>query len=553
MFDLIFDAVSAWNQIGLLFMGSVFMLIGGGIVVYELYWRTKATWVKARISGIRVTSKKKNQVLNEIKSDKIAVEKKEEKPKESLAESFKKEPVSTLFGSLFALLFISFPFIFAGFGVYTGYQYYDLTGSGVYSEAKVVRIESHYDSDNGTTRNSVLEFRDLSGRSWEVEDRISYGSSASYPVGERIGVYYDADDPESFVIDDFWHNMAISIMFVLIGFGIVFVVFFVSFLQKKQKNKKATVQLESKKSFVGEVYYPVFEYRLPNGETMETVGDMGRSGLAGMLPGSRVTLLIFLNNLNKVRRPSIVLPVFGLVFFIPGVFIMWQALTAFEFNYMVIVLFLAGVGFIAFKISKVVKKIGWDEIKEGWKTMKSEKVEVRSSTCSRKGDKGTLLEIPEIKERLRYVAKNARIACFIFVFIGIGLGGGAYYTGLDMVAKVQGWDSVQGKVVDFRSRYNSSSDGSGNTYYSVVEYKESGQKIRFEDSVGSSHRLHKRGAQVDVLYDPRNPDAAIIDRGVFNWGVSVCLALGAFFIFWIALHNFKIMRRHGGERYRSRV
>ncbi|GEM_PF-6692823 len=50
MFDFIFDAMFAWQQIGLLFMGLVFMGVGGGIIAYEIYGRKASIKVKGRVA-----------------------------------------------------------------------------------------------------------------------------------------------------------------------------------------------------------------------------------------------------------------------------------------------------------------------------------------------------------------------------------------------------------------------------------------------------------------------------------------------------------------------
>ncbi len=60
MFDLVFDALSAWNQIGLFIMAFVFLLIGGGLIGYEVYWRLKARVIRGRIIGIRAQKAQKN-------------------------------------------------------------------------------------------------------------------------------------------------------------------------------------------------------------------------------------------------------------------------------------------------------------------------------------------------------------------------------------------------------------------------------------------------------------------------------------------------------------
>ena len=545
MFDILFDALSAWNSIGLLLMGSVFILIGGGMTGYELYWRIKATKVKARITGIKVTRQAKNI---EYLKDKLKDEEKKVDD-ETLAESFKKEPVASSFGMLFVLLFLGLPFLFSGIGVYMGYTYLHLTKTGEYADAKVIRNDKSYDSESGTSYKAVLKFKDHRGKTWEVKDTVSYGNSPSFKTGTKIGVYYRADDPKKFVIDDFWHNMTIALIFFFFGFAFIGFFLFASYLNNKKQQSDGNNEVGNKKNgFANEVYYAVFEYKGTNGDRMEKTSEMGSNSLLGKMPGKRVTLLMFPDKAEKVRRPSAVLIVFGLIFLVPGMFIMHTAITTFDANIVTILMIVGGLSFIAFKIWSFIKKIPADELKKGWGEFKEQGISVKSSTGSAKG--GKLLDQSEIVARAQYYAKNSMIAGYVMLVIALGLAGGAYYTGLDMVDMTQNGVTANGKVVDMRSRY---SDGSY-TYSAVVEFRDrNGNKTRFTDSVGSSHPSFERGDEVKVLYMRDNHDDAIVDRGIFNWGLSGGLAIGVVLFLWMAFHSLALARRYGGSRYRSRM
>ncbi len=543
MFDLIFDALSAWNQIGLLLMGTVFILIGGSIAGYELYWRIKSTKIKARITGIKVTRQAKNKSTLKKKEDET------EEESETLSESFKKEPVASSFGMLFVLLFFGMPLVFSGIGAYMGYTYLSLTQTGEYAQAKVVRNDSSYDSENGTSYKAVLKFTDHQGKIWEVKDTISYGNSPSFKKGTQIGVYYRADDPKKFVIDDFWHNMALSLILFFFGFAFIGIVALACFVSTRQNQAGEISHKDGKKpNFADEVYYAVFEYQAPNGNRMEKVSESGSNSLLGKMPGRRVTVMTFPDNPEKIRRPFALLFVFGLIFLVPGVLIMHTALTTFEFNIVTLLIVLGGLGFIAFKVWSFFRQIPSEDLKNGWAEFKEKGVSVKASTGSGKG--GRLLEPEEVAVRAKYYAKHSMIAGYVMLVIALGLAGGSYYAGLDMVDMTQNGISATGKVVDMRSRY---SDGSY-TYSAVVEFRDrDGNKSRFTDSVGSSHSSFKRGDEVEVLYMRDNPDDAIIDRGIFNWGLSGGLAIGVLLLLWGAFHSLALARRYGGSRYRSRM
>ncbi len=542
MFDLIFDALLAWNQIGLLLMGTVFILIGGSIAGYELYWRIKSTKIKARITGIKVTRQAKNKST-------LKKEDETEQESETLSESFKKEPVASSFGMLFVLLFFGMPLVFSGIGAYMGYTYLSLTQTGEYAQAKVVRNDSSYDSESGTSYKAVLKFTDNQGKVWEVKDTISYGNSPSFKKGTQIGVYYRADDPKKFVIDDFWHNMALSLIFFFFGFAFIGIIALASFVNTRQKQAGEISHKDGKKpNFADEVYYAVFEYQAPNGNRMEKVSESGSNSLLGKMPGRRVTVMTFPDSPEKIRRPFALLFVFGFIFLVPGVLIMHTALTTFEFNIVTLLIVLGGLGFIAFKVWSFFRQIPSEDLKNGWAEFKEKGVSVKASTGSGKG--GRLLEPEEVAVRAKYYAKHSMIAGYVMLVIALGLAGGSYYAGLDMVDMTQNGISATGEVVDMRSRY---SDGSY-TYSAVVEFRDrDGNKSRFTDSVGSSHPSFKRGDEVEVLYMRDNPDDAIIDRGIFNWGLSGGLAIGVLLLLWGAFRSLALARRYGGSRYRSRM
>lgn len=540
MFDLIFDALQAWNQIGLLIMALVFLLIGGGILADFFYWRIKGQRVKGRITGVRVKGKGKNKptqgaehIPNPTKAS--------NEPKETLGQSFKKQPVAISFGGLFALMFIGFPLLFSGIGVWMGYTYYSLTASGNWAQGEIIRNDSSYDSESGTSYKAVLHFQDKNGRTWEVKDTISYGSSPSFEQGTQVGLYYNPANPKKFVIDDFWHNMAIAVAFFAFGIGFVGIIFLALYFNTKTPKPSAGGKFK-KQNFANEYYYPVFEYMAQDGTRKEYNASMGSNMLLGNLPGREVSLLVIPgegNHSDKVRRKGVLGLVFGLVFFAPGVLIGNIAVTSFEFNPVMFLMVLGIIGLIAFKLLSVAPKIkkAYHESKE-MGAFKKENFKFR--VTSRSKNEGRLLEKSEIDARLPGARTQVRIGGYFSLIIALGLFIGAYYAAQDMSGKLENGVRTEGEVVRIESRYDSSSEGSGYTYYAVVEFKgERGRRIEFRDSVGSSHPIHKRGDAVDVIYNPDKPSDAIIDRGWMNWLLSGGLALGGLVLLWACFHAFR--------------
>ncbi len=544
MFDLVFDAFSAWNQMGLIIMALAFLSIGGGLIAYELYWRILSIKIKGRISAVRVSHTKTDQEEPETKVEEKDLD---------LVEELKSNPIGTSLGGLVILLFLGLPMLFSGIGIYMGYSYISLTKTGEYANARVIRNDSSYDSDSGTSYKAVLVFNDKSGRRWEVKDNISYGNSPSYSTGTNIGVYYQRNDPNEFVIDDFWHNMGISIAFTCFGFIFIGFIVFASFLNNRKSEKPH--KSDKKQSFVGEMYYSVFEYKAPNGRRYEKISDMGSNSLVSRIPGTPVDLMVFPNNYEKVRRPMFVWLIFGIVFFLPGIFIMNIAMSSFEFNYVMLLLILSVIGFIFYKMRSVIGKVNKVDmalVKDAWEDLKENGVTVSSSNGS--ASKGRILSKEEILVRLKKQVAYSRISAYAMMVVSMGLLFGSYVAGNSMIEYMTDGIHARGEVVSIESKYNSSSEGSRYTYYSVVKFSDlNGNYTRFQDSVGSSHPAHNQGDEVDVLYIAGNLENAMIDRGIFNWSLSSGLALGALFILWGSMYNFKVSNRFGDSKYRRRV
>lgn len=97
-------------------------------------------------------------------------------------------------------------------------------------------------------------------------------------------------------------------------------------------------------------------------------------------------------------------------------------------------------------------------------------------------------------------------------FVGVGLSE-AYKTAQIISAFV----AARGTVVD-NSYWAGSGPDTGGAYYPVVEFKpRDGKLVRFTDGIGSLPPEYEVGAQVDVLYNPKDVDEARISSWVRLW------------------------------------
>ncbi|AFY46803.1 Protein of unknown function (DUF3592) [Nostoc sp. PCC 7524] len=94
--------------------------------------------------------------------------------------------------------------------------------------------------------------------------------------------------------------------------------------------------------------------------------------------------------------------------------------------------------------------------------------------------------------------------------------------------------TTQGTVIDLIRRSSSSSSSSSKSYlyYPVVRFTpSSGDPITFEVNSGSSSPEFTKDQQVEVLYNPQNPDSAMINTWSNLWLLPVVfIAMGSLFI-----------------------
>jgi len=146
----------------------------------------------------------------------------------------KQEPPASFF--VFVVLII--PLIAFGVGGYIIYKYYSLTSSGSYAQATIVSYDKVLKNGGGSIYYPVFEFRDEQGKVQEVDS--SFGKKVkTFQTGAQIGVYYDVNNPDDFVVDDFWYSAGHGLNFCGIGFFIMLVmggiVFFVKCDGKAKK------------------------------------------------------------------------------------------------------------------------------------------------------------------------------------------------------------------------------------------------------------------------------------------------------------------------------
>lgn len=511
-----FDIFQVWQDLTYLLFATAFTLVGGLVIFFGVLERLKSKAYDTRVVDILASEE------NQRSSNK----------KQPKKESGKEKWIAFLFLFCFGSAFLAA-------GIFTGYDFVHLKANGLYADAIVVENKRYKDNDGHVSYNAVVRFSDFNGKVHRLEDGVSYGSSPSYEVDTRLGVFYDAENPERFVIDDYWHYMLSAIIFCGIGILLLLGLLFFArsvFFSISEEDALADHDGGRARTYKRYVFTAIVEYRDKQGERKVEKTAWDCYSVLAMMPGRRRTLYKSDDPNDHLRPQSYVVIFLGIVFLCPGLYFIKMVVDdGVSFATLIV---LAGIlCFLGFKAVRFISKIPKGEWDKGWADLRKNGIRVTSTSVARGG--GEVLEPHQIR---RFATKHVKIAHLTMVCFAVACAGfcyAAYYNGHRTFDFMQRAVSVQGKVVSLNSRY---SDGSY-TYYAEIEYLDKkGEAVRFSDSVGASHPLFKRGENVAILYDPEKSTKAIVDRGLFNWTLTAVLGGVAFFCFLIAVYNFKLVR-----------
>ncbi|MBB4802442.1 hypothetical protein HNP37_002515 [Flavobacterium nitrogenifigens] len=116
---------------------------------------------------------------------------------------------------------------------------------------------------------------------------------------------------------------------------------------------------------------------------------------------------------------------------------------------------------------------------------------------------------------------------YVFSLIGAGLLAGAIYLYVDKQAFLEKAETTQGTVIEMIPKRSKDST----TYSPVVSFiTKSGQTITYTSSVSSNPPSYDVGENVEIFYDPANPNDAEINGFVSLWlGVLILGGIGIVF------------------------
>ncbi len=135
----------------------------------------------------------------------------------------------------------------------------------------------------------------------------------------------------------------------------------------------------------------------------------------------------------------------------------------------------------------------------------------------------------------------------VFLLIGLGLFIGGAFWGKQRADFIASATKTTGKVIEMRP---STSDGS-TTYAPVVSYQFNVQQTPavFTHGVSSSPPSWHTGDKVNVLYNPKDENDAMIDDGLWNWAGPGILALVGFILFSSGFSASLKKKKTGRNKY----
>lgn len=312
-----------------------------------------------------------------------------------------------------------------------------------------------------------------------------------------------------------------------LGLGALLSSDFINWRTNARRVKGKIITFRQKDGNKQTFYYPVAEFRNEKGEMQKVTSDVGSSHLDQKKVGQSVTILYFPNKTGKARILGSGWPIFviGLILICAGVFMGYHALLVFEFNpiTLTVAILLGAVAF--FKFEKIKKPMG---------QMKSLKALRESGgLLPRDDEEGNTSASREMsQEDIRKVHKDfrrqqANWSWFVLLF-GIAMLGIGSTVGYSIWDLEENGLSASGKVIGLEA--NDSDDGV--TYAPIVRYEtQEGRTVKFTSNYSSNPPSYKKGDEVDVLYNPQDPEEDVmIDAGWWNWVIPYSLLAVGFFL-----------------------
>jgi len=131
--------------------------------------------------------------------------------------------------------------------------------------------------------------------------------------------------------------------------------------------------------------------------------------------------------------------------------------------------------------------------------------------------------------------------------LGLALIGTGHWLAQDLYHLLAFGKTANGRITGYKRVYQPTDRM--HVYYPKVAFTtHDGESVRFQDKVGSgaSTTGRRSGTTVTVIYNPKNPQQARIDRGWWNWAIPCGLLFFGALILFLSLRSYAEVkhRRH---------
>lgn len=280
------------------------------------------------------------------------------------------------------------------------------------------------------------------------------------------------------------------------------------------------------------MFYPVYRYITPAGDTIESVSDSGSTILRGKETGRDVILRAFADDPQNFRSDLRGNFLIGLVFLLPGIALLYAGWDDNLFSPTGAAAAGAVLLIAVLRLRKIfiprkdrLDKEDWKKTKRAERKARFDKMELTTIEAWQQSPGGR----SDAAQKLQAM----RITMPLMLAAGVLLLGLAYNSGQRVQALQENGRPAAGYITGFESRTSDNST----VYHAIVRFDgPDGRPVHFTDAAGSSHPRQKAGDTVRVLYLNDDPaGSALVDRGSWlNWigtglmaGMGTLLLIGA--------------------------
>jgi len=267
------------------------------------------------------------------------------------------------------------------------------------------------------------------------------------------------------------------------------------------------------------MYWPLVAYTDGQGVRHEALANSGSSLIGANAPGKKVTVFAdpAAPDALMIARDWWLLLALGLFLLAVGSPFIAAGLEALHFNFRTALVALALAGYVGFKLFRLVhpfldarKAGGWTAAREAFMAKVAQRQALQP------------LAAADIAALGAKQSKQAAAVLPVLVVVGaaILIGGGIWFERQRTFLN----HAIAAAGTVLRNEASDGADGD-ETYHAVVAFTDrNGRAVTYRDSLGTSPPWFSTGDKVKIFYLPEDPARAEIDRGIWNWLVSLLIA-----------------------------